>query len=158
MSLLTALFVGIVILTSTLPRFVAALVRYSCRIHLSEETLKSLDGMVELFDKMGMVVNDIYSFNKELYLWNKDHKEGAKMLNIVIYMSNDAEVSYATAKRILWVLCREWEIDYQDMMTKAMQEKYGSNDDVKKYIKALEYVVGGNEFWSAKTERYHWRD
>ena len=138
--------------------FVAALVRYSARMRLTNETMKSLDGIHESYGKLGIIVNDIHSFDKELFLWNKDHKEGAKLLNIVKTMSIDAGVSYGTAKRILWVLCREWEIDHQEMVAKALQGKGGLDATLKQYLKGLEYVLGGSEYWSETTERYHWRD
>lgn len=120
--------------------------------------MKSLEEIHESYGKLGMIVNDILSFDKELYLWNRDHKEGAKMLNIVNYMSTDAGVSHSSAKRILWVLCREWEIDHQEMVAKAVGCKGGADPTLKKYLKGLEYVLSGNEYWSATTERYHWRD
>ena len=80
------------------------------------------------------------------------------MLNIVNNMSIDAGVSYSTAKRILWVLCREWEIDHQEMVAKMVAGKGGADPTLKMYLKGLEYVLGGNEYWSETTERYHWRD
>ena len=112
----------------------------------------------ESYGKLGIIVNDIHSFDKELHFWNKDHKEGAKLLNIVNTMSIDAGVSYGTAKRILWVLCREWEIDHQEMVAKVLEGKGGSDPALKLYLKGLEYVLGGNEYWSETTERYHWRE
>lgn len=84
-------------------------------------------------------------------MWKRDHKEGAKLLNIVNTMSIDAGVSYATAKRILWVLCREWGIDHQDMVAKALEGKIWADPAFKLYLKGLEYVLGGNEYWSQTT-------
>ena len=121
-------------------------------------TLKSFEAIHESYGKLGIIVNDIYSFDKELHLWNQDHKEGAKLLNIVSHMSTDAGVSYSTAKRILWVLCREWEIDHQEMVAKVVAGKGGADATLKKYLKGLEYVLGGNEYWSETPERYHWRE
>lgn len=138
--------------------FVAACVRYGSRLRVPNETLKSLEKIHESYGKLGIIVNDIHSFEKELHLWNQDHKEGAKLLNIVNTMSKDAGVSYSTAKRILWVLCREWEIDHQEMVAKARGGKGGDDPALKMYLKGLEYVLGGNEYWSETTERYHWRD
>ena len=125
---------------------------------MPSETLKSLEGIHESYGKLGIIVNDIYSFDKELHMWNQAHKEGAKLLNIVNHMSIDAGISYSTAKRILWVLCREWEIDHREMVAKVMAGKRGADPTVKAYLKGLEYVLSGNEYWSGTTERYHWRD
>ena len=125
---------------------------------MPSETLKSLDKIDDSYGKLGIIVNDIYSFEKELYLWNESHKEGAKLLNVVHHMSIDAGVSYSTAKRILWVLCREWELDHQEMVAKVVAGKGGADATLQKYLKGLEYVLSGNEYWSTTTERYHWRD
>ena len=125
---------------------------------MPNERLKSLERIHESYGKLGIIVNDIYSFDKELHLWNQDHKEGGQLLNIVNHMATDAGVSYATAKRILWVLCREWEIDHQEMVAKMVTGKGGADPTLKKYLKGLEYVLAGNEYWSETTERYHWRD
>ena len=139
--------------------FVAACVRYSSRLRIPSETLKTLEGIHESYGKLGIIVNDVYSFDKELHLWNQDHKEGARLLNVVNHMSMDAGVSYSTAKRILWVLCREWEIDHQEMVAQAVAGKKGADATLlKKYLKGLEHVLSGNEYWSQTTERYHWRD
>ena len=53
-----------VILTSDPSSFVAALVRYSAKIRLSDETMKSLEGIHESYGKLGIIVNDIHSFDK----------------------------------------------------------------------------------------------
>ena len=138
--------------------FVTACVRYSSRLRMSKDTLKSLEGIQDSYSKLGIIVNDIYSFDKELRMWNQDHKEGGQLLNIVNHMANDAGVSYTTAKRILWVLCREWEIDHQEMVAKVMTGKRGGDPTLQKFFKCLDYAIGGNEYWSETTERYHWRD
>lgn len=138
--------------------FVAASLRYSARLRVSNETLNSLEGIHESYTKHGIIVNDIYSFDKELRLWNQNHKEGVKLVNMVNQMSIDTGISHSTAKRILWVLCREWEIDHQELVAKVVTGKGGADPIVKKYLKGLEYVLSGNEYWSATSERYHWRD
>ena len=146
------------ILVITVSSFAAACVRYSSQLRVPKETLRSLETIHESFGKLGIIVNDIHSFEKELYLWDKNHKEGAKLLNIVNTVSVDDGVSYGTAKRILWALCREWEIDHQRMVAKVLNGTDGADPYLGRYLKGLEYVLGGNEYWSEFTERYHRRD
>ena len=145
-------------LNKAVSSFVAACIRYSSQLRIPDETLKSVARIEESYGKLGIIVNDIHSFDKELHLWNKDRKEGAKLLNIVNTMSIEAGVSHGTAKRILWFLCREWEIDHQEMVAKVLEGKGGSDPALTSYLKGLEYVLSGNEYWSETTERYHWRD
>ena len=147
-----------IMLIDITPSFVSACVRYSARLCVSKNVLISLEAIHESYGKLGIIVNDIQSFDKELRLWNKEHKEGAKLLNLVNHMSLDAGVSHSSAKRILWVLCREWEIEHQEIVTKTVSSEAGANQIIVKYLKGLEYVLGGNEYWSETTERYHWRD
>lgn len=137
---------------------VAAFIRYGSRLRFSNETMKSLEAIHHSWSKLAIIVNDIYSFDKELHLWNENHKEGAKLLNMVNSVSIDYGVSHQTAKRILWVLCREWEIDYQEMEAKVLGGKGGVDPILKMYLKCLELLLGGNEYWSETTTRYHWRD
>ena len=44
------------------------------------------------------------------------------------------------------------------MVAKALEGKGGTDPSLKLYLKGLEYVLAGNEYWSETTERYHWRD
>ena len=126
---------------------------------MPKETLKSPRGIHESYGKLGIIVNDIYSFDKELHMWNQAHKEGAKLLNIVNLMSIDAGIPYSTATRILLVLGRECEINHQEMVAKVMACKGGGADPtVTTHLEGLEYAISGNEYWSQTTERYHWRD
>ena len=77
-----------------------------------------------------------------------------------------ALVSYDSAKRVLWLLCREWEIQHLDLV--AAKEKQLDKDglvmqgerdeDLRLYLKALEHVLSGNEKWSEYTQRYHEKD
>lgn len=127
------------------------------KIDLSVETLKSIADIEESYGKLGIVVNDIYSFDKELRLWNEKHQEGGHLLNMVQQMTDDTGCSFAAAKRILWVLCREWELEHHEMVLAREAASSGCSEELKAYLKALEYVLGGNEVWSETTERYHER-
>ena len=144
-------------LSTTLVRFVTALIRYGMNLHLSADVLESVMPIEESYGKLSMIVNDIYGFDKELRLWNERQKEGGRLVNMVQHMASDTGVSYPAAKRVLWVLCREWELDYQELVAKRVAEEKNCHTEVVSYIKALEYVLGGNEVWSATTSRYHER-
>lgn len=144
-------------MTDNLPlqRFVAATMRYSMRLTLTNETLNSLPAIDESYAKLGVTVNDIHSFDKELRAWNASHAEGARLLNMVYMFANDTGLPYEASKRVLWVLTREWEFEHFELVKKRESAKGGCPDDLKLYLKGLEYVLGGNEWWSEISERYH---
>ena len=127
------------------------------RLDIDEKALESVAAIEESYGKLAIVVNDIYSFDKELRLWNKKPTEGARIVNMVSQMAFDTSCSYEAAKRILWVLCREWELQHQEMVLARLNAEAGCSDDLKEYMKALEYILGGNEIWSKMSERYHER-
>lgn len=96
------------------------------------------------------VVNDIYSWEKELKQSQRSDKEGSVLCSSVQVMAEEANVPLDAAKRILWAMCREWELVH-----KAEVEKLrGCRPAVLTYCKGLEYQMSGNELWSCSTKRY----
>jgi len=128
------------------------------RLHLSPETLASVDEIEDSYGKLGIIVNDTYSFDEELRLRDEKHKEGGHLLNMVEQMAKDTGSSYAAAKRVLWTLCREWELEHQELVKAREAVKGGSDEDLRLYLLALEYVLSGNKKWSQYMERYHKRN
>lgn len=74
---------------------------------------------------------------------------------MVQIQADEKGCSIAAAKRILWVLCREWELQHFDLVAKREASAEGSSDTLKSYMKGVEYVMGGNEIWSRSSRRYH---
>ena len=129
--------------------------RYAMDLKVTVEALDTIHAISESYSKLGIIVNDIYSFAKELRAWNTNGKEGAQILNMVMLQANETGISWEAAKRVLWILCREWELEHIDMVTRRETAAEGCDEDLKVYMKGLEYVLGGNEIWSAYTQRYH---
>ena len=142
----------------TVTRFVAAAMRYAMDLKVTAEAVNTIVAISESYSRLGIIVNDIYSFAKELRAWNTNGKEGGKILNMVMLQANETGVSWEAAKRVLWILCREWELEHFDLITQREMAAEGCDEDLKTYIKGLEYVLGGNEIWSSYTQRYHERD
>lgn len=76
---------------------------------------------------------------------------------MVAMQAQETGVSFASAKRVLWVLCREWEVLHLKMVKKRESDMDGGGEDeaLRVYMKGLELVLGGNEKWSEYTQRYH---
>lgn len=132
-------------------------------LHISEANLKSLKEVEESYSRLAICVNDIHSFEKEVRAYAKHKSEGAKVLNMVQMQALETGVGHASAKRILWVLCREWELQQIDLIEQTEmqldlegQEGRGEkNEDLRLYLEGLEYVISGNEKWSGYTKRYY---
>lgn len=147
-------------------RFVAACTRYGSALKVTDAALDSIKDIEISYSRLGIIVNDIHSFEKEARAYSKARMEGAKILNMVQMQALDTGTSYEAAKRVLWVLCREWELQHLELvrarekqMDRDGLEGPGERDeDLRVYLKALEYVLSGNEKWSEYTQRYHGKE
>lgn len=123
------------------------------KLHLTEEDLR-IAAPVELnCAKHIAVLNDIYSWKKELLASETLHHEGAAICSSVQVLSETTALSYAAAQRVLWTMCREWESVHRQLV--AEREDMGCKGDLLDYIHGLEYQMSGNERWSESTPRYH---
>ena len=77
---------------------------------------------------------------------------------MVMLQAQETGTSWEAAKRVLWILCREYELEHFELVAKREAAPGGCEADLKVYLDALEYVMGGNEHWSSYTQRYHERD
>ena len=118
-----------------------------------------------IYSSFGMIVNDIYSYEKEVRAYKEGGMEGGEILNAVQMQAIDTGISLVSSKRVLWVLCRELELLFFEKVEKmkmemdlAGEENAAENRDMRGYLKALEHVMSGNEKWSEYTQRYHERD
>ena len=100
------------------------------------------------------IVNDIYSFEKELRTSQTAHHEGAVLCSAVPIFAAEADLNIAAAKRVLWTMCREWELVHQELVMERKAWPGGCSETVQTYMEAHEYVMSGNELWSHSTKRY----
>ena len=124
-------------------------------LHLSTDVLDSLQEIHDSCSKLGVIINDIESFDKELDAWQTNGKEGAHVLNMVKMMAEDGGVSIAAAKRICYVLARELEFEHEQLVAKRKAEPDGRDESLNRYLYAIGCAIGGNEAWSQTTARYH---
>ena len=140
--------------------------RYGMDLRVTEAALESMKDIEISYSRIGIIINDIYSLKKELRAYNEVQMECAKVLNMVQMQALETGVSYSAAKRVLWVLAREWELQHLEMVSakekqldlEGLEGEGEQNQDLRVYIKGMEYVLSGNEKWSEYTERYHEQD
>lgn len=131
-------------------RFAAAMMAYALDLHLSPSEQASIIEIEKLYAYHAIVVNEIESYDKEVRASGQNGLQ-----NMVQIQADETGCSVAAAKRILWVLCREWELQYLELVAKREASAEGCSETLKSYMKGLEYVMGGNEVWSRYTRRYH---
>ena len=121
-------------------------------IHLSRRELRSMAALEQNCAKQIFVINDIYSWEKELFSSQTGHHEGAALCSAVKILADETSLGIAATKRVLYSMAREWELVHEDIRTEKMA--LGCSRDAQAYIKGLEFQMSGNELWSKTTLRY----
>jgi aristolochene synthase len=132
----------------------SSLQRFGMGLHLTPDELKSAEAIEQNCSKHLSVVNDIYSFDKELRQSEVGHHEGSVLCTAVKVLADESNLSFEAAKRVLWYMCREWELVHQRLESRLKVEG-DCSEDLAAYIKGLEFQMSGNEKWSETTLRYH---
>ena len=128
--------------------------RYSMDILLTPEEVELMVPLERNCSKQISVVNDIYSWEKELKASKTGHREGAALCSAVKVVADETHLSFDAAKRVLWSMTREWERTHDELAAEQLATPTGVSQNVREYIQGLEYQMSGNELWSKTTLRY----
>ncbi len=125
--------------------------RYSMDLRLTPAEFAALRLLEENCSKHISVVNDIYSFDKEVLAAKTGHPEGSCLCSAVKVLAGETLLGIGATKRVLWVMVREWELVHE-----AMVDALGprSSAAVQDYVRALQFQMSGNEAWIKTTLRY----
>lgn len=123
-------------------------------LHVTREELDSVKEIERNASKHLSVVNDICSWEKEVLASKSGHVEGAALCSSVQVVAAEAEIETASAKRVLWSMCREWEARHIELEARKLKERPAPSQAIMSYIKGLEFQISGNEQWSETTKRY----
>lgn len=126
--------------------------RYSMALRLSPAELALAKPAAMTCSKHLSVINDIWSYEKELKASRTAHKEGGAMCSSVAILTLDTGLSVSATKRVLFSMCREWEHQFQEQARMVLNE--ANTLALRDYLLGLEHQMSGNEMWSATTERY----
>jgi aristolochene synthase len=119
-------------------------------LHLTPAQLDSVKGVEQNCAKHLSIMNDVYSWDKELRASKIGHAEGAAICSAVQVLNQETDLPYEAAKKVLLVMCRGWETKHAVLVNELPDEW-----EVQTYAKGLEYQISGNERWSQTTLRYH---
>lgn len=98
------------------------------------------------------VINDIWSYEKELKAVTLLGTEGSTMANAVDIFADEVSIPIESAKRVLYRLCREWELVHDTLAAEVLAKR--DSPALRIYLKDNEYQMSGNEIWSRLTFRY----
>ena len=122
--------------------------------HLTPSETESVSPLEHNCSKHLGVVNDIYSWEKELKASKTGHLEGAALFSAVKIVADDTNLGFDAVKRVLWSMTREWENTHAELAAEQLASPAGASHNLRRYIQGLEYQMSGNELWSATTLRY----
>lgn len=137
-------------------RLLSALMRFSMGLKIDKSEL-AVARPVELnCSKHISVLNDIYSYEKEVLAAKTGHVEGGALCSSVQILAQEADVDPQASKRILWSMCREWERCHEKLVAQVeQQQQQQASPALRAYMRGLEYQMSGNEMWSQSTLRYN---
>ena len=75
------------------------------------------------------------------------------LCSAVKVVMDETGVGVEAAKRVLWLVTREWEGVFDGIVQDRLEA--GCGQAVKEYMQGLECQMSGNEMWSLSTLRYH---
>lgn len=136
-------------------RLLSGLIRFTMKLRLEQQDLDSIKDIEDNCSRHISVVNDIYSWEKELKASQVGHEEGAALCSAVSVLSAETTLNIPATKRVLWVMCREWECLHKQLVMNRLTSGQSCSYDLKRFMKALEFQMSGNEVWSSMTPRYH---
>lgn len=126
--------------------------RFSMGLKVPAEDLALVRSVDQNCAKHLSVVNDIWSFEKEVMAAEKAHEEGGVLCSAVAIFADEAELPVEASKRVLYHLSREWEATHERLAKQALGQR--DTPELRQYVKGLEYQMSGNEKWSMSTMRY----
>ncbi|KAI1356556.1 Aristolochene synthase from penicillium Roqueforti [Xylaria sp. FL0043] len=133
----------------------SALMRFSMSLRLTPEELELVKPVDENYIS---IINDIFSWEKELEQSYSGHEEGSVLCSSVQVLADEANLTIEASKRVLFSMAREWELTHiklEDCIRNSSALSEDRKGTVLSYVKGLEYQMSGNELWSATTLRYN---
>ncbi|XP_054158546.1 uncharacterized protein LOC128956860 [Oppia nitens] len=97
-------------------------------------------------------VNDVYSFEKELY--DQKGQLDRMFVNLVAYYILDQKCSIREAMDKTLVICRQHESEF-DQLAKSVANDPSVSSDTKRYVQGLATFISGNYHMSITLNRYN---
>ncbi|KAL2211183.1 terpenoid synthase [Sarocladium strictum] len=130
-------------------QYMVAAVEFSAGLALSTEDLADLNDLVHLYGLHSFMINDLYSYDKEV----REKNSGCSVSNAVMTIQDILDVSPLIAKSVL--LNKIWDVEM--MMEKFLIRWYTSHEASEQQLRFAQCLIqsaAGNVFFSATVKRY----
>jgi aristolochene synthase len=131
-----------------------AMQRFQQDLHLSSEELASVADIEKNYTHHISAINDIMSWDKEYKTSRESASQGAIVSSMVQVLTDEANLGYDAARRVLWTMVREWENQHDELVTTRIK-KGNCSTSLIKYMEGIKMQMCGNELWSRWTSRYN---
>ncbi|KAI1635180.1 Aristolochene synthase [Biscogniauxia mediterranea] len=131
---------------------VCALMNFGMGIHMTDEEWRLALPVASNFGRNLLCLNDVYSYEKEVRVQDEGKQEGGVLVSAVPIVAKLVQVDIESAKRIIWMMCREWETNHHRLVAEILKEH--PSPAIEAFCKGIEYQYSGNELWSHETPRY----
>lgn len=138
--------------TADFQSLLGALMRFSMALSVPPSDLELVRPVDQNCSKHLSIVNDIWSYEKEVLAADTLHEEGGALCTAVAILAKEAEIGTEAAKRVLYHLCREWECEHEALVARIVAQR--DTPELRAYMQGLEFQMSGNELWSRTTMRY----
>ncbi|KAK8091307.1 aristolochene synthase [Apiospora phragmitis] len=91
----------------------SALMRFSMQLYMTPQELAAMKAAEQNCSKHISVVNDIYSWEKELAQSLKTAEEGSVLCSAVKVLADNTALDIDAARACLWTMVREWEAKHE---------------------------------------------
>ncbi|KAF3760408.1 Aristolochene synthase from penicillium Roqueforti [Cryphonectria parasitica EP155] len=132
----------------------SALMRFSMDLRPTPAELAMLRDPEENCAKHLSIVNDIYSFEKEVLASKTGHAEGSFLCSAVKVLATETGLDVSATKRVLWSMVREWELVHNALQDRLLNADGRCSPTIREYMRGLQFQMSGNELWSRTTPRY----
>ena len=129
-----------------LSRLWHGLVTFGCAITIPEEEADETRELLTPALITASLTNDLYSFEKE--------REDTNVQNAVLVVMKEHGCSEKEAREICKERIRVESANYVGVVKDTMA-RTDLSDDVKRYIKVMQYTLSGNVAWSTQCPRYN---
>ncbi|KAM4057643.1 aristolochene synthase prx2 [Hirsutella rhossiliensis] len=132
----------------------SALMRFVMGLHLTVDDIEEVKLVERNCAKHISVVNDIFSWEKELRQSEKSSQDGSVLCSAVKVLADSTSLGAEASKTCLWTMVREWEVKHEVLCAELCMDAGMASELKVLYLKGLEYQMSGNEYWSRTTPRY----
>ncbi|KAI0599443.1 Aristolochene synthase in complex with 12,13-Difluorofarnesyl diphosphate [Biscogniauxia sp. FL1348] len=131
---------------------VCALMNFCMGLHITDEEWRLVRPVAFNFGRHLLSLNDVYSYEKEVRVQDEGKQEGGVLVSAVPIVAKLVQVDVESAKRIIWMMCREWEANHHRLVAEILKKH--PSPAIEAFCKGIEYQYSGNEVWSHETRRY----